>query len=162
MATFDWVVVGIVLVSAAVGAWRGLVGEALAILAWIIALLAAWLFGASVGQALFATVADPALRTAAGFGAVIAIVLVSMALLKFLLRRILKALGLSLTDRLLGVLFGLARGIAIVLLLVLVGGLTTAPRMDWWKEAKLSPPLEIVVLASRPMLPPDLAKKIRY
>lgn len=162
MTTFDWVVIGIVAVSAAIGAWRGLVGEALAILAWVLALIAAWLFGASVGSALFAGVSDPALRMVAGFGVVILLVLVTMALLKLLLRKVLKALGLSLTDRLLGVLFGLARGLAIVLLLVLVGGLTTAPRMSWWKEARLSPPLEIIVLAARPMLPPDLAKKVRY
>lgn len=162
MATFDWVVIGIVAVSAAIGAWRGLVGEALAILAWIVALLAAWLFGASVGAALFSGVSDPGLRLAAGFGTMIVLVLVSMALLKILLRKVLKALGLSLTDRLLGVLFGIVRGVAIVLLLVLVGGLTSAPRMSWWKEARLSPPLEIVVLAGRPMLPPDLARKIRY
>jgi membrane protein required for colicin V production len=162
VTTFDWVVVGIVAVSAAIGAWRGLVGEALAILAWVLALIAAWLFGASVGSALFAGVSDPALRMVAGFGAVILLVLVAMALLKLLLRKILQALGLSLTDRLLGVLFGLARGLAIVLLLVMVGGLTSAPRMSWWKAARLSPPLEIIVLAARPMLPPDLAKKIRY
>lgn len=162
VATFDWVVIGIVVVSALIGAWRGLVGEALAILAWVIALLAAWLFGASVGNALFAAVSDPALRMAAGFGAVIALVLVTMALLKMLLRRVLRALGLSLTDRLLGVLFGLVRGLAIVFLLVMVGGLTSAPRMHWWQEAKLSPPLELMVLAARPMLPPDLAKRIRY
>lgn len=162
MTTFDWVVVGIVAVSAAIGAWRGLVGEALAILAWVLALIAAWLFGASVGSALFAAVSDPTLRMVAGFGAVILLVLVAMALLKLLLRKILQALGLSLTDRLLGVLFGLARGLAIVLLLVMVGGLTSAPRLSWWKEARLSPPLEIIVLAARPMLPPDLAKKIRY
>lgn len=162
MTTFDWVVLGIVAVSAAIGAWRGLVGEALAILAWVLALIAAWLFGASVGSALFAGVTDPALRMVAGFGTVILLVLVAMALLKLLLRKILQALGLSLTDRLLGVLFGLARGLAIVLLLVMIGGLTSAPRMGWWKEARLSPPLEIIVLAARPMLPPDLAKKIRY
>lgn len=162
MAIFDWVVIGIVGVSAVIGAWRGLVGEALAILAWIIALLAAWLFGASVGAALFAGVSDAGLRMAAGFATVILLVLVAMAILKLLLRKVLKALGLSLTDRLLGVLFGIARGVAIVLLLVLVGGLTSAPRTSWWKEATLSPPLEIVVLAGRPMLPPDLARKIRY
>jgi len=162
VTAFDWVVIAIVVVSAIVGGWRGLVGEALAILAWIIAILAAWLFGASVGQAMFAGLSDPAMRIAAGFGAVIAIVLVAMALLRFLLRRVLKALGLSMTDRLLGVVFGLARGLAIVLLLVMVGGLTTVPRQPWWQQATLSPPLEIVVLASRPMLPPDLARRLRY
>lgn len=162
MTAFDWVVIVIVVASAAVGAWRGLVGEALSILAWVIALMASWLFGADVGRVLFASISDPALRTVAGFAIVIALVLVAMGLLKILLRRIFRALGLSLTDRLLGVLFGLARGAVIVLLLILVGGLTSAPRTSWWTEAQLSPPLEVVVLAARPMLPPDLAKKIRY
>ena len=162
MTAFDWVVIVIVVASAAVGAWRGLVGEALSILAWVIALMASWLFGADVGWVLFASISDPALRTVAGFAIVIALVLVAMGLLKILLRRIFRALGLSLTDRLLGVLFGLARGAVIVLLLILVGGLTSAPRTSWWTEAQLSPPLEVVVLAARPMLPPDLAKKIRY
>lgn len=162
MATFDWVVIGILAVSAAIGAWRGLVGEALAVLAWVIALLAAWLFGADLGNSLFSAIGDPGMRTAAGFGAMIVVVLVAMAVLRLLLRQLLKALGLSLTDRLLGFLFGLARGAAIVVLLVLVGGLTSAPRMTWWTAAKLSPPLEIVVLALRPLLPPDLAKRISY
>lgn len=162
MATFDWVVLAIVGVSALIGAWRGLIGEALAILAWVLAILAAWLFGASVGAALFSAISDPAFRTAAGFGAVIALVLVAMAIFKMLLRKILQALGLSLTDRMLGLVFGFIRGVAIVLLMVMVGGLTSAPRMSWWQEAKLSPPLEIVVMAARPMLPPELAKRIHY
>jgi membrane protein required for colicin V production len=162
VTTFDWVVIGVVAVSALIGVWRGLVGEALAILSWVIALLAAWLFGAEVGAALFAGIVDPALRMAAGFGAVIALVLVVMALLKILLRKVLQALGLSLTDRLLGFLFGIVRGMAIVLLLVMVAGLTSAPRTVWWKEAALAPPLVIIVMAARPMLPPVLAKKIRY
>lgn len=162
MGTFDLVVIGVVLASAAVGAWRGLVGEALALVSWAIAILAAWLFGAELGESLFASVKEPALRTLFGFGTVIVGVLLATALLKLLLRQLLKALGLSLTDRLLGVVFGLARGLAIVLVLVAAGGLTSAPRQAWWKEAQLAPPLQTVVLALRPLLPPDIGKRIRY
>lgn len=162
MAIFDWVVLGIVGFSAVVGAWRGLVGEALAILAWVLALLGAWLFGALVGDNLFAAIADKAIRTAAGFAATIVLVLLAMAGVRWLLRKLLKALGLGLTDRLLGFMFGVMRGTAVVLVLVIAAGLTSAPRMPWWSEAKLSPPFEIVALALRPLLPPDLAKRIRY
>ena len=162
MSSFDLAVLGVVVVSAFIGAWRGLVGEALSLVAWVIALLASWLFGSQVGTALFASLSEPALRTVAGFAVVIILVLLAVSLLKMALRGLLKALGLSLTDRLLGVLFGLARGIAIVLLLVAVGGLTSLPKQGWWKEAKLSPPLETVVLAAKPMLPIDIAKRIRF
>ena len=37
-----------------------------------------------------------------------------------------------------------------------------AGRMDWWREATLSPPLETAVLAVKPWLPADAAKRIRY
>jgi membrane protein required for colicin V production len=162
VTAFDLVVVGIVLVSALIGAWRGLVGEALAMIAWVLAIVAAWMFGGQLGEALFASFKEPALRTLAGYGTVIVIVLVAVALLKLLLRQALKALGLSITDRVLGVVFGVARGMAIVLVLVAAGGLTSAPKQVWWKTASLSAPLETVVLALRPMLPPDIGKRIRY
>lgn len=162
MAVFDWVVIGILTVSAAIGAWRGLVGEALAILGWIVALTCAWLFGATVGAQVFGGIDEPALRTAAGFATVILLVLIGMAVVKWLLRKLLKALGLSVTDRLLGVLFGFARGAVIVVLLVMVAGLTSAPRASWWAESTLAPPLQVVVLALRPVLPPELGKRIRF
>jgi membrane protein required for colicin V production len=162
MTVFDYVVLTIVVLSAVLGAWRGLVGEALSLVAWVIALMAAWLFGAQVGSTIFAAIGESALRTVAGAATVILLVLVVVALIKLALRGLLKALGLSLTDRLLGVLFGMLRGLAIVLLLVAVGGLTGAPRQVWWKEARLAPPLETAVLAAKPMLPGDIAKRIRF
>lgn len=162
MTVFDWVVIGILTVSAAIGAWRGLVGEALAILGWIVALTCAWLFGTTVGAQVFAGISEPALRAAAGMVTVVLLVLIGMAVIRWLLRKLLKALGLSLTDRLLGVLFGLARGAVIVVLLVMLGGLTSAPRAPWWAESTLAPPLQVVVLALRPALPSELGKRIRF
>lgn len=162
MTVFDYVVLAILLISAAVGAWRGLVGEILSILAWVVALIAAWMFGGEVGAALYGGIHDGAVRLVAGFATVILLVLVVVALLKLLMRGVLKAIGLSLTDRMLGVMFGLLRGLAIVIVIVLIGGLTSAPKQPWWREARLSPPLETIVLAGRPWLPGDVAKRIRF
>ena len=162
MTVFDLVAGGVILVSAAVGAWRGLVGEALALISWVLAIVAAWMFGAQVGETVFASIREPALRALAGYGSLVAAVLLAVALLKLLLRQVLKALGLSITDRVLGTVFGLARGAAIVLVLVAAAGLTALPKQSWWKEAQLSAPLATVVLALRPMLPPDIGKRIRY
>lgn len=159
---FDYVVIGIVAVSLAIGAWRGLVGEVLSLLAWILAAIAAWFFGAEVGQGLFGGLRDPLMRFVAGHATVVIAVLVLVALVKLALRGMLKALGLTVVDRLLGVSFGVVRGLAIVVILVLVGGLTSAPRQDWWRQAVLAPPLETVVLAGRQWLPPEMAKRVRF
>ena len=162
MTAFDYIVIGIVAVSVVLGIWRGVVGEIIALVAWILAFLAAQFFGAEVAKLLVNAITDPALRIVAAWVAIFVIVLMLMALLRLAVRGLLKALGLSLTDRLLGVIFGAARGLLIVLVLVTVGGMTMAPKEKWWSEAVFSPPLETAVLASKPWLPPEVSKRIRF
>jgi membrane protein required for colicin V production len=50
----------------------------------------------------------------------------------------------------------------VVMILVAVGGMTAAPQQIWWKQATLAPPLQTAVLAARPWMPDDLAKRIRF
>ena len=161
MTAFDYGVIIIVLASLALGLWRGLVGEVLALLAWVLAGLAAWQFGPEIG-ALITTIADPGLRVLAGYAAVFVGVLVVLAVVRLAVRGLLKALGLTAVDRILGVLFGIARGAMIVFILVAVGGMTSAPKEPWWARAQLAPPLETAVLAAKPWLPPEAAKRIRF
>ena len=162
MATFDYVVLGIVAVSLVLGLWRGVVSELIALAAWVMAFMAALEFGAQTGKMVFAGIADPAIRALAGCVRVCVGVLVLMSLIRLAVRSMVKALGLSLSDRLLGMFFGLARGVLLVMLLVAAGGMTSAPQQPWWKEATLAPPLETAVLVAKPWLPDDLAKKIRF
>jgi membrane protein required for colicin V production len=163
MTGFDWAVLAIVLASAAIGAWRGVIGEIIALVAWVLAFFAAKWWGAEIAQALFSgLIGDPALRIVAGWVAVFVVVLVLMALLRLAVRGLLKALGLSLSDRLLGIVFGLARGLVIVLALVAVGGMTALSKERWWSEATLSAPLETALLACKPWLPPAVSKRIRF
>jgi len=162
MTVFDYVVIGIVSLSLLFGLWRGVVGEVVALLAWIVGILAAVEFGAYVGQSLFAGLTDPAIRMLAGCVVIFIGVLVVMSLVRMAVRSMVKALGLSVSDRLLGMVFGLARGVLVIMVLVGLGGMTAAPKQPWWKEATLSQPLETAVLVARQWLPDDLAKRIRF
>jgi membrane protein required for colicin V production len=162
MAVFDYAVIGIVALSLVLGLWRGVVSELIALAAWVLAFMAALEFGALTGQLLFAGIADPAIRALAGCALVFVGVLVIMSLLRLAVHGMVKALGLSLSDRLLGMFFGLARGVLVVMALVAAGGLTSAPQQPWWKQATLAQPLETAVLVAKPWLPDDLAKRIRF
>ena len=162
MTVFDYVIIGIMVASLALGLWRGVIGEIIALVAWVLAFFAAKLWGAEIAQAAFTGIADPAVRIVAGWVAVFVLVLMLMALVRLAVRGLLKALGLTLTDRLLGVIFGLARGGVIAIALVAVGGMTSAPKEKWWSEAQFSAPLETAVLASKTWLPPEVAKRIRF
>lgn len=162
MTIFDYVAIGIVGLSLVFGLWRGVVGEIIALLAWIAAIFAALEFGGVVGQQIFAGVADPAIRMLAGCVLIFVGVLVVMALVRMAVRSMVKALGLSVSDRVLGMLFGVVRGLLVTMVLVGLGGMTAAPKQPWWRNAMLAPPLETAVLAVKPWLPDDLAKRIRF
>lgn len=162
MTGFDYVALGIVGVSLVFGLWRGVVGEIIALVAWVVAIFAAVEFGARVGTFVFAGLSDPALRTLAGCVVIFVGVLVVMALFRMVVRSMVKALGLSVSDRILGMVFGLVRGVLVCMVLVALGGMTSAPTQPWWRQATLSAPLETAVLATRSWLPDDLAKRIRF
>lgn len=162
MTIFDYVVIGIVVASLLLGLWRGVIGELIALAAWVLAFFAAMEFGPQIGATLYVGITDPAMRALAGYATVFVVVLVVMALVRLAVRGLIKALGLSLSDRILGVAFGVLRGVLICLVMVALGGLTAAPREAWWQNATLSAPLETGVLAMKSWLPQDLAKRIRF
>jgi membrane protein required for colicin V production len=162
MTLFDYVVIAVVGLSLLFGLWRGVVGEIIALLAWVLGIFAAIEFGPQVGQELLAGVVDPAVRTLGGCVLIFIGVLVVMALIRLAVRSVVKALGLTVSDRLLGMFFGLARGVLVVMIMVGLGGMTAAPNQAWWREAALAPPLETAVMVARQWLPDDLAKRIRF
>ena len=162
MTAFDYDVLTVLGVSVLLGVWRGVVSEILALVAWVVAFLAARAEGAEVANWLAPHVAEPALRLAAAYVLVVVAVLVVFSIARLVLKLLLKAVGLGVLDRMLGAAFGALRGVVVVLVAVLVAGMTPLPKMEWWREAKLAPPLETAVLAARPWLPADAAKRIRY
>jgi len=162
MTTFDYIIIAIVAVSIILGVWRGVVGEIIALVAWGLAFLAARWWGEEVANILVTVIAHPVLRLVAAWALIFIAVLILMALLRMSVSGLLKAIGLSPINRLLGMVFGAVRGLAIVMLLVAVGGMTMLPKEKWWVEAYLSAPLETAVLASEPWLPPEVAQRIRF
>jgi membrane protein required for colicin V production len=162
MTVFDYVVIAIIVASLLLGVWRGVVGELIAVAAWILAFFAARWLGPEIGETFFTRIGDLSFRLLAGYVAVFLGVLVLMALGRLAISGMIRALGLTLSDRMLGLVFGLARGLLIVFILVALGGMTSLPQQDWWARAELAPPLETAVLAARPWLPEDIAKRIKF
>lgn len=162
MTVFDYIFLGILALSAGVGLWRGLVSEIIALVAWVVALLAGWLYSAEVAMMLSGTIDDPMWRQVAAFALLFVGVLLLAAVLRFLLRELLRAAGLGPADRFFGTLFGLARGLAIAIVLVMFGGLVGMATESWWAEAMFAPPLETAVVAAKPWLPDVVAEKIRF
>jgi membrane protein required for colicin V production len=162
VTVFDYGVLAVVAASVLLGLWRGVVSEVLALAAWVAGFVAARAWAESVSKLFAGVVSEPALRYAAGFAVVMLAVLIAFALARLLLKLLLRAVGLGLVDRLLGAGFGVLRGMLIVLVAVLIAGMTALPHAAWWQESSLAPPLETAVVAAKPWLPREIAKRIRY
>ncbi len=162
MTVFDLIVILVVAVSVGFSIWRGLVREVLALLSWIAAFWLARLFAGVVAGWLPSSWTHQGLRYAIGFIAVMLITVLVLSLVSMLIARLVKAAGLTASDRMLGAVFGLLRGVLIVVILVLLGGMTSEPRERYWRNAFLSKPLEKMALWAKPWLPDDVGRRVSF
>jgi membrane protein required for colicin V production len=162
MTWLDYAVIGVFAISLVVGAWRGLVREVVSILGWVIAFLAANLFAGPLGPSMPEAIPSPELRVAAAYVAVFVVSLILTSLAGLILSKVVKAVGLGGIDRLLGALFGAARGVLILLAAALLAGLTSAPAQAYWRDSMSGPLLAQAAAALKPLLPQTLAERMRY
>ena len=162
MTIFDYLVLFILIASVVISTMRGLVKEILSLAGWVAAFVVANAFGAKLAPMLPSLIPGEALRLIVAFIALFLGVRVLMGLLALAITAMIDAAGLSLADRGLGGLFGLGRGIVIVLAGVILCGMTSIPQQDFWKDALLSPLAETGARTVKPFLPAALAQHVQF
>ena len=163
LTPFDYAMLAIVLISVGISIWRGLVREVMSILSWIAAIWIALHYTVPFADTILASaIANPSGRYATAFVVIFIGTVFLLELIGVLLAKMLHAAGLAFIDRLLGAVFGAARGVLLAWILVLVAGLTTLPHQPWWQESTLAAPLSTSVLAARPLLPIEVAKRLKF
>lgn len=136
----DWAIVAVLAVSTLIGVWRGFVREALSLAVWVVAFIVAMLFYSALGPWFGRWVDTLSLQLLLAWVTLFVGTLLLGGLVNFLLVTIVHATGLGGTDRLLGMLFGFARGLLVVLaLLIVLPGILPVTRDDWWLESALIP-----------------------
>jgi len=135
----DYAIIAVLALSVLMGLWRGLVAEVLALAVWVAAFWVAWLLGPRVASALRGSIDEPSIRIILGYALCFVAILILGALLKFVIAKLVEGTGLSGSDRLLGMLFGLARGVLLVALLVFLLEFTPFTRDSWWRASRLLP-----------------------
>lgn len=162
MTAVDYAALGIAGLSVLVSFFRGAVREVMALSSWIGAFLIARHFAPMCSSLLPASLSHPWLRLAVAFAGLMLVSLVLFALVTVALTRIVRRSKLNPWDRALGVLFGLARALVILVALVLAAGLTPLPRDPAWRSALFTPPLVALAKKARAYLPEALAERIRF
>jgi len=159
---FDYLVLFVLIASVVISTLRGMVKEILSLLGWIVAFVVANAYGAQLAPLLPEVIPGATARLIVAFIALFLGVRILMGLLSMAIGALVEATGLSLADRGLGGLFGLARGIVIVLAGVILCGMTDIPKQAFWQQALLSPMAETGARTVKPFLPAAMAQHVNF
>ncbi len=157
----DWALLAVVVVSVAVGLWRGLVFEVLALLGWLVAFVAAQALALDVAPHLPLGAPGSGLNHAAAFALVFLGALIACALAAQLVRLLVHATPLSLADRTLGAGFGLLRAVVLGVVLATVVTMTPAREAPQWRASLGAQWLTALLQGLKPMLPGELSAHLR-
>lgn len=159
MTSFDYAVIAIIVLSAMVGWWRGFMYELFSLIGWLAAYIVARTFSAQALPYVPEAVGADNIRSAAAFAALFIATLIVGALFAWFLARLAKFAGLAGMDSKFGAIFGMLRGMLMVIALVWLGGLTALPQQPFWRDALSSKPLQVAALYAKDYLPENAAKK---
>ena len=158
LSAVDWILLAVLGLSMLLGLWRGLVQEVLSLAGWVAAFFVAQIYAQQAAAWLPMEGSSQMLRYAAGFVAVFIAVLIATVLVSFVIKKLVSAVGLGPLDRLLGSLFGLLRGLVILLAVTVVVGMTPMRESDAWQHAQGAQWLQQFLHVLKPVLPADFGK----
>ncbi len=162
MTWVDIAIVAIIAVSSVVSLLRGFVREALSLATWVLAFVVSFTFAAALAAYFSSWISVPSLRLAAAFAVLFLVTLALGGWINYLVHKIVEKTGLSGTDRIIGVVFGAARGVMVVVVLVLLAGLTPLPADPWWDQSHLLGSFEKMAIWVRGYLPADVAANVVF
>lgn len=159
MTAFDFAVIAIIAFSVLLGWWRGFMYELFSLIGWIVSYIVAVTFTAHATPYIPETVGSESIRSGVAFAALFVATLVVSGIAAWLLAKLAKFAGLAGLDGKFGAMFGVVRGLLVVLALVWLGGLTKLPQQPWWRDAWTSKPLLQAALFAKDYLPDESLQK---
>ena len=162
MAWLDIAILGVILLSTLISLIRGFVKESISLATWLAAGFIAMTYYLVLAQMLQPYIESPTISQAAAFGILFIITLIVGAIINYIISQLVSKTGLSGTDKLLGMIFGAARGVLIVSMIVLFAGLTPMPQEAWWQQSQLVDQFREVAIWIQQYMPADLASRFKF
>lgn len=160
MSWLDWALLAVLVVSALVGLWRGLVYEVLSVAGWVLAFVLAQAWAEPASRLLPMEVAAEPLRLAAGFALVFIAVAFAAGLLSWLIKKVVESVGLRPVDRVLGGVFGVVRGLVILLGITLVVSMLPLSAQAGWQASPVAQTLSASLHTLKPLLPDAVSRHL--
>ncbi len=162
MSWLDLVILGVIALSALISLIRGFVKESISLVTWIVAGVLAFRYFSPMASLLEPFVESPTVRNVAGFGILFVVTLIIGAVVNFIMSQLVSKTGLSGTDKALGVVFGAARGVLIVTMIVLLASLTPMPEASWWQDSVTVDFFQQIAEWLKGIIPADTVDKFSF
>ena len=162
MSWLDIAILAVIALSALFGVTRGLVREALSLGGWVLATWVALEFSPRLSDAMVSAISIVSLRFFLAFVLLFIVTLVLAAIVSHLISQTVRKSSLSGTDRALGGLFGVMRGVVLVAVLIWLAGFTKLPQQVSWRQSMLVGYFEQTAGWMRTMVPENIGKKFGY
>lgn len=140
--SFNWVdyfIFAVIIISTLISLMRGFISEAISLVTWIIAVIIAIKFASPLSVLFSDLIKTPSLRLMVSFIVLFVVIIIIGAIITHLLSMVINNSGLSGTNRLIGMLFGFARGVLLIAILILFAQFTSVPKDTWWTKSQLIP-----------------------
>ena len=159
----DYIIITIIVISTIISLFRGFIRESLSLAGWILAFWISMMFMSQMSLLIKPYLnLPPSILSVVSSTILFILTLITTALVTNVASSLVDKTGLSGTDRSIGILFGIARGGVIVVVLILLAGFTQVPQDPWWRESLLIPHFQQFAVAIKAYLPLDIAGKLHY
>lgn len=135
----DYTILAVVVLSTLISYARGFVREAISLIVWIAAIWIAYNYCEGFAQTVLTMMDIGTPRIVVAFMILLIAVLLFGGFINYALSHAINKTGLSGVDRILGMVFGFARGILLVAVAILAIQVTQIPKLPTWQQAQLIP-----------------------
>lgn len=156
----DYVILAVILLSIVVSFFRGFLREAISLITWFLAFWAGLKFapmlsGLNIAQRM---ISHNTARYVAAVVAVFLVVLILGMLINKLAHVLVTTSGLGLFDRVLGFIFGAARGALFAVIILVIINAMPAQNAAWATHSQLAPYFKPLVDKFSVLIPKEVAK----
>jgi len=162
MIWIDFAIIGLISIPLIMGLFRGFNKEVFSLGFWLLAVGVGLSFSRDLSGFLVSVISSPAARIAASFVILFVVTLILGGLISFILGTLVKKTGLTFSDRIGGLIVGVARGMVVVTVVVVLAGFTSLPKDAWWTESKLIPPFQLLAVWLRDHISSGMAGFVNY
>jgi len=162
MSWIDLIILGVIVLSSLISLIRGFVKEAISLVTWVIAGVVAFRYFIPLADLLEPFVNSLTTRKWISGGILFIATLIVGAIVNFIVSQLVSRTGLSGTDKTLGVVFGAARGVLIVSMVILLASLTPMPSAEWWQDSALIGYFQPLAEWIKGLIPQDVAGQFSF